>query len=165
VRYVLLTPREHTKLTAQSVECVFLGYSAEHKGYHCWDPISHRMRTSHDVVFDESHPFYPCLTTDASPASLVDPQSFLLFPNAPPTSLPIPRSTLPTSVSSSESLPMVLYYMVKPLVTQVYSRCGARLSDVPTSSAKLSSDVPSFSLDVSSSPPIEPSSPFDSSLK
>jgi hypothetical protein len=101
VCYVLLTPREHTKLTAQYVECVFFGYSAEHKGYHCWDLVAHRMQMTQDVVFDESRPFYLCPTTDASPASLVDPLSFLLFFDAPPASLHIPHSTLPSSMSSS----------------------------------------------------------------
>jgi hypothetical protein len=72
------------------------------------------MRTSQDVVFDESRPFYPCPTTDASPASLVDPLSFLLFPDAPRASLSIPRSLLSSSVSSSESPPVVSDYTVKP---------------------------------------------------
>jgi hypothetical protein len=118
------------------------------------------MQTPRDVVLDESHPFYLHPTTDASPASLVDPLSFMFFPDAPPASLPLPRSSLPTSVSSAESSPMILDYMVKPPMTQVYSHCGARLSDAPTSSAELSSDVSSSSLDVTSSPPIASSSPI-----
>jgi hypothetical protein len=163
VCYVLLALHEHTKLTAQSVECVFLVYSVEHKGYHCWDPVACRMQTSWDVVFDESRSFYSRPTTDAPPTSLVDPLFFLFFSDAPPASLHLPRSTLPTSVSSTESSPVVPNYTVKPPLTQVYSHRGTRLSEVPTSSAKLSSDVSSSSLEVPSSPPVASSSPIGSS--
>jgi hypothetical protein len=121
------------------------------------------MRTSQDIVFDKSHPFYPRPTTDAPPASLIDPLSFLFLPDAPPASLPLPRPTLPTFVSSAESSPMVPYYTVKHPVTQVYIHRGERLSEVPTSSAELSSDVSSSSLEVSSSPPVASSSPIGSS--
>jgi hypothetical protein len=72
---------------------------------------------SRDIVFDESRPFYPRPTTNASPTSLVDYLSFLLFPDAPPASLPIPRLTLPSSVSSSESPPVVPDYTMKPPMT------------------------------------------------
>jgi hypothetical protein len=92
------------------------------------------MRTSRDVIFNESHPFYLRPTTDAPPASLIDPLSFLFFSDAPPASLPLPRPTLPTSVSFAESSPVVLDYTVKPPMIQVYSRRRACLSDAPTSS-------------------------------
>jgi hypothetical protein len=61
------------------------------------------------------------------------------------------------------SSPVVSDYTVKPPVTQVYSRRGARLSDAHTSSAELSSDVSSSFLDVPSSPPVVSSSLIGSS--
>ncbi|WVZ82658.1 hypothetical protein U9M48_029900 [Paspalum notatum var. saurae] len=147
VCYVLLAPRERTKLTAQSVECVFLGYSAEHKGYRCWDPVGRRIRISRDVVFDESRPFYPRPSSDASLASLVDPLSFLFIPDtaiAHRPSLLIPSSTVsssgivPPSVvspveSPSESSSLTPDYTTKPPVTQVYTRRSAPTPPEPTS--------------------------------
>ncbi|WVZ96727.1 hypothetical protein U9M48_042328 [Paspalum notatum var. saurae] len=96
VCYVLLAPRERTKLTAH----------AEHKGYRCWDPVGRRIRISRDVVFDESRPFYPRPSSNASLASLVDPLSFLFIPDtaiAHRPSLLIPSSLI--LVSSSGIVP------------------------------------------------------------
>jgi hypothetical protein len=113
--YVLLAPRERTKLTAQSVECVFLGYSAEHKGYRCWDPVGRRMRISRDVTFDESRSFFPHPSSTSSPA---DSLLFLTFPDAPiHASIPLPVSSSRLEPSYEDSASSYV-----PPLTQVYSR-------------------------------------------
>jgi transposase InsO family protein len=56
--YVHLSSLERTKLTPQSVECVFLGYAVGQKGFRCYDPKSKKNRISRNVVFQESAFYY-----------------------------------------------------------------------------------------------------------
>ena len=45
---------ERSKLDSKSRKCVFLGFEKGVKGYRLWDPISNKMVTSRDVIFDEA---------------------------------------------------------------------------------------------------------------
>lgn len=49
--FVHLPPTERTKVTAQSVECIFLGYAQHQKGFVCYDPKVRRIRISQNVIF------------------------------------------------------------------------------------------------------------------
>ncbi|GAA5968389.1 hypothetical protein JCM11641_007617 [Rhodosporidiobolus odoratus] len=51
--YPLIPKVERRKLTPRSIECVFLGYNQETKGYRLWDLANRRVRISASVVFDE----------------------------------------------------------------------------------------------------------------
>jgi hypothetical protein len=94
--YVLLPPRERTKLTAQSVECVFLGYSLEHKGYRCYDPSTRRIRISRDVSFNENCPFFHNQSTHYTYYP-IESTFFMCLPS-------IPASEPSSSTSTSDVL-------------------------------------------------------------
>jgi hypothetical protein len=69
-----LRPYNKHKLSFRSKECVFLGYSASHKGYKCLDIDSGRVYVSRDVIFDEN----------VFPFARLSPQPFPTPPNSPP---------------------------------------------------------------------------------
>ena len=57
VYFVLLQLHKHDKLESRSRFCCFLGYGETQKGYRCYDPVSHRLHISCNVVFWEHRSF------------------------------------------------------------------------------------------------------------
>ena len=76
--FVLLQPHEHNKLEPRSRLCCCLGSSETQKGYRCYDPVSHRLRISRNVVFWEHRLFVELshFRASLSSSSVVD-----LFPD------------------------------------------------------------------------------------
>uniref|UniRef100_A0A2N9HKM9 Integrase catalytic domain-containing protein n=1 Tax=Fagus sylvatica TaxID=28930 RepID=A0A2N9HKM9_FAGSY len=172
--YPLLRPYSKHKLLPRSVQCIFLGYPSNAKGFLCFDPVSSRFFVSRHVTFDESvFPFHKLSSTPSfshlpahSQASNPAWLSALLYfhscslPSllgAPPTpvlnstNMPIPPLA-PTSVTVLSSVPVV------PSSTAPVSTSST--APVPTSST---APVPSSStapVTASSLTPVAPSSPL-----
>lgn len=62
-----LRPYNKHKLSFRSKECVFIGYSALHKGYKCLDIDTGRVYISRDVIFDEGVFPLNCSPSNLSP--------------------------------------------------------------------------------------------------
>ncbi|CAI7836921.1 unnamed protein product [Closterium sp. NIES-53] len=92
------------KLSAHTILCVFLGFPPDWQFYH---PTSCRVKSSHDVTFDEPVPFYrlfPYRTAPSPPPP--HPPPLLLAPGPPPVDPLPPQELAPSSVSQVDPLPM-----------------------------------------------------------
>jgi hypothetical protein len=108
IAFVLLHPRDRTKLSTQSIRCVFLGYDSERKGYHCWDPVAHHIWVPRDVTFDESGPFFFEAHSSIESVDFLD----LVWPSSDPlptiTTTRLITSLSTTTSTSSHSPPLYL---------------------------------------------------------
>jgi hypothetical protein len=75
------------KLAPRSALCIFLGYSAHHKGYRCLDPTSNRIIISRHVLFDESA--FPFAEHTSTPTA-ADFNFLDEFPNPAPLPIGLP---------------------------------------------------------------------------
>ena len=58
ISYVHVPDELRTKLDPKAEKCIFVGYSLEQKGYHCYNPNTCEIFVSMDVVFDELKSLY-----------------------------------------------------------------------------------------------------------
>ena len=127
--YPWLKPYSTSKFDGKSIHCVFLGYSLQHKGYCCLDPLTSRLYISRHVLFNESNfPFHKPHELTVSNSQLQHSQ----HPQYPIFTLPFPLpctphlystpspSLLPAPSSppiSSSSIPTVLDSPIQPTYT------------------------------------------------
>ena len=92
--YPYIRPYNKNKLSYRSSQCIFLGYSSNHKGYTCLDPLSGRLY----VVFHET--VFPFQSTPDQSSSVVTVPTPVLLPFSSP-----PMSSLPSHTTPSTSSP------------------------------------------------------------
>ena len=56
--YVYVPDELRTKVDPKVEKCIFVGYSLEPKGYHCYNPNTHEIWVRKDMVFDELRSWY-----------------------------------------------------------------------------------------------------------
>ena len=96
--FVLLQPHKHNKLEPWLRLCCFLGYGETQKGYWCYDPISHCLCISCNVVFWEYRLFVELSHFRASLSSSFVLDLFLDKAHIPSIVAPDPLVVAPNSL-------------------------------------------------------------------
>ena len=58
IAYVHVPYKLRKKLDPKAEKYIFIGYSLEQKGYHCYNPVTSEFRVSKDVIFYEMSSWY-----------------------------------------------------------------------------------------------------------
>lgn len=114
--YPLLRPYNKHKLEFRSKQCIFLGYSSNHKGYRCLDPSTSRIYLSRNVVFDENlFPAQSKVTTTLPPAPGHSPSTGTML-------LPIHFYSLNSLPLSTHTAPLLCLLMLQGLPHHLLNR-------------------------------------------
>ncbi|CAI7819260.1 unnamed protein product [Closterium sp. NIES-53] len=89
------------KLSPRAVPCVFLGFPPDAPGWQFYHPTSRRVRSSQDVTYDESVPFYRLFPYCTAP---LPPPPLFLAPGPPLVDPLPPQGPAPSGVSQVDAV-------------------------------------------------------------
>ncbi|KAL4587851.1 hypothetical protein LXL04_000725 [Taraxacum kok-saghyz] len=122
--YPYLRPYNSYKIDFWSKPCIFLGYSASHKGYICFDQSTSKIYISRHVVFDEdTFPYKRSLPhqNESQSPDLANSPTVLAQVQNPPTMTPINLLVPPVPPSFSHSSSIIQTPLPSPPQTPLPS--------------------------------------------
>ena len=144
--FVLRRRVECNKLFLCFTICVFLGYGAGQKGYHCFDQASQKLYVSHQVLFLEHILFFfiPSSSHNLTKSNLIhidplydDQDSLSPIPNTTDIGTPIPDvfDNIGTSILDAPDTSSYLITSQVPLETEdplpPYTKRGHKYTQLP----------------------------------